>query len=71
MEIEQLLTLRNELVETHLGELLFKYLHDIATDGACKPATNSDELKGFLRAIQKIKDIPSKVEKMRKICCHP
>jgi hypothetical protein len=40
-------------------------LHDIATEEACIYNSNSDELKGFLKAIQKIKDIPSKVEKMR------
>lgn len=65
MEREHLLMLRNDLIETQLGELLFKYLHDIATEEACNFNSNSEELKGFLKAIQKIKDIPSKVEKMR------
>jgi hypothetical protein len=61
MEREHLLKLRNELINTQLGELLLKYLHDIATEDAPKPAVNADELKGFLKCIQKIKDIPSKV----------
>lgn len=61
MEREYLLTLRNDLINTHLGTLLLKYLQDIATDDACKPSVSADELKGFMKCIQKIKDIPNKV----------
>lgn len=64
MEREYLLKLRNELINTQLGELLFKYLHNQMTERACRgPVYTGDQLKGFGEAIQAIKDIPSKLEK--------
>lgn len=61
MEREEFLILRNELINTHLGELLLKYLHNLATERACRTTYSGDQLKGFAEAIQCIKDIPSKV----------
>jgi hypothetical protein len=61
MEREEFLILRNELINTHLGELLLKYLHNLATERACRATYSGDQLKGFAEAIQCIKDIPSKV----------
>ena len=62
MDREYLLRLRNELIETSLGDLLLKYLHDKATSEVGKKISNSD-IGGFLLCIQAIKDIPDLVEK--------
>ena len=62
MEREYLLKLRNELINTDLGDVFFKFAHDYITQEACKNI-NSDELKGMGRLIQQFKDIPSRLEK--------
>ena len=62
MDREYLLRLRNELVNTSLGDLLLKYLHDKATADVGKRISSAD-ISGFLLCIQAIKDIPSLVEK--------
>ena len=62
MDREYLLKLRNELVNTELGDLLLQYLHDIATGDVNKRIARED-ISGFLLCIQAIKDIPSKVDK--------
>jgi hypothetical protein len=62
MDRQYLLRLRNDLVNTQLGELLLKYLHDRATSEVGKKISNAD-ISGFLLCIQAIKDIPSLVEK--------
>jgi hypothetical protein len=62
MDREYLLKLRNELVNTKLGDLLLQYLHDMAT-GDVHKRISKDDIAGFLLCIQAIKDIPSKVDK--------
>ena len=62
MDREYLLRLRNELVNTKLGDLLLQYLHDMAT-GDVHKRISKDDIAGFLLCIQAIKDIPDKVDK--------
>jgi hypothetical protein len=62
MDREYLLRLRNELVNTKLGDLLFEYLHNKATSEVGKKI-GKDDISGFLLCIQAIKDIPSLVDK--------
>ena len=62
MDREYLLKLRNELVNTQLGDLLLQYLHDKATSEVGKKISSSD-ISGFLLCIQAIKDIPSLVDR--------
>lgn len=57
MDREYLLKLRNELVNTKLGELLLQYLQDKATSEVNKKISK-DDITGFLLCIQAIKDIP-------------
>ena len=62
MDREYLLKLRNELINTELGEVMFKYLHDYATKNVGKKI-HKDDIAGFLSCIQVLKDIPAEVEK--------
>ena len=62
MDREYLLKLRNELVNTKLGDLLLQYLHDIET-GEVHKRTSKEDRAGYLLCIQAIKDIPAKVDK--------
>lgn len=62
MERQYLLRLRNDLVNTQLGEILLKYLHDRATSEVNKKISK-DDIAGFLLCIQAIKDIPDLVDK--------
>jgi hypothetical protein len=62
MDREYLLRLRNELVQTQLGDLLLKYLHDKATSEVNKKISR-DDISGFLLCIQAIKDIPTEVDR--------
>lgn len=62
MDREYLLKLRNELVNTQLGDLLLEYLHNKATDEVHKKISK-DDISGFLLCIQAIKDIPSLVDR--------
>jgi hypothetical protein len=62
MDREYLLKLRNELVNTQLGDLLLEYLHNKAT-GEVHKKISKDDIAGFLLCIQAIKDIPSLVDR--------
>lgn len=62
MERQYLLKLRNDLINTQLGEILLKYLHDRATSEVNKKISK-DDIAGFLLCIQAIKDIPDLVDK--------
>ena len=62
MDREYLLELRNNLVNTQLGDLLLQYLHDKATSEVGKKISSAD-ISGFLLCIQAIKDIPCLVER--------
>jgi hypothetical protein len=61
MEREDYLFLRNELLDTRVGDVLFKYLHDLITERASRSAYSGEALKGFGECIQEIKAIRSKV----------
>ena len=65
MDRKYLLKLRNELVNTQLGDLLLEYLHNKATSEVHKKISK-DDIAGFLLCIQAIKDIPSLVDKKQK-----
>lgn len=64
MDIENVLKLRNDLVNTPLGPLLLEYLQDILTENACT-VKDGENIKGFAECIQAIKDIPKVVESKR------
>lgn len=65
MDREYLLKLRNELIYTELGEIMFKYLHDYATKNI-GVRIHKDDIAGFLNCIQVLKDIPSEVDKSKR-----
>lgn len=58
---EELLTLRNDLIQRELGNILLAYLQDYVTEQAVKNL-DATEIKGMCRLIQQIKDIPKVVE---------
>ena len=60
-----LIRLRNELCNTSLGTVLLEYLQDIITDEACKVNKNAENIKGMCEIVQRIKDIPQRVENIR------
>ena len=59
---EDLLTLRNDLIQRDLGNILLAYLQDYVTEQAVKNL-DATEIKGMCRLIQQIKDIPKEVDK--------
>lgn len=61
IEKTNLIYLRNELINTPIGSLLFQYLHDFVTGEACKNI-DPTEIKGMCKLIQEIKNIPDKVK---------
>ena len=63
MQLEELVRVRN-VIETHEGKLLIAYLQDYITENACK-CREASELKGMCELVQKIKDIPTLVERKR------
>ena len=66
MQTEELLRLRNELINRDLGDLLLVYLQDYITDESCKVGDNSREIKGMCQLVQQIKKIPKVAENSRK-----
>lgn len=62
---EDLLTLRNDLIQKDLGNILLAYLQDYVTEQAVKNL-DAIEIKGMCRIIQQIKTIPEQVENERK-----
>ena len=61
---EDLLRLRNDLIQQPLGGVLLEYLSDYITAEACKNI-NAEQIKGMCVLLQRIKDIPQKVENMK------
>lgn len=61
MDRQDILRLRNELVEKDLGILLMQYIQDYITAEGCKYNRSGDCIKGMCEIAQLIKDIPSKV----------
>lgn len=63
-ERENLLAIRNEILQQNVGKSLFAFLHDKVTEYATK---NFDaiEIKGMCRLIQDLKDLPEVVQKMK------
>ena len=60
MDREYLLQLRNQLINTELGDILLDYLQDFITSEGCKATVSGDAIKGMCQIVQQIKDIPSK-----------
>lgn len=60
MDREYLLQLRNQLINTELGDILLTYCQDYLSSEGCKATVNGDEIKGMCKMVQWIKDIPSK-----------
>jgi hypothetical protein len=63
--IEDLLRLRNEIIQQPIGGVLLEYLSDYITAEACKNR-NAEQIKGMCELVQRIKDIPSKVENIKR-----
>ncbi len=61
---EDLLTLRNDLIQRDLGSILLAYMQDYVTEQAVKNL-DAIEIKGMCRLIQQLKDIPKTVEQMK------
>jgi hypothetical protein len=59
--IEDLLRLRNEIIQQPIGGVLLEYLSDYITAEACKNR-NAEQIKGMCELVQQIKLIPQKVE---------
>ena len=63
-EKEDLLALRNDIIQAPVGEILFKFLHDKITDYAVKNL-DAVEIKGMCRIIQDLKNIPKMVDQIK------
>jgi len=61
MEREKLLKIRNDLICTETGAVLFDFMHDFVMQEACK-SINADELKGMCRLIQELNSVPAKIK---------
>lgn len=59
--IEDLLRLRNEIIQQPIGGVLLEYLSDYITAEACKNR-NAEQIKGMCELVQRIKDIPQRIE---------
>lgn len=64
-EIEELLRIRNDLLQTDLGVILLDFLQDNLTSYAVQNL-DAVEIKGMARLIQDIKDIPRVIEGKKK-----
>ena len=62
LKLENLVNLRNDLFNTSTGERLLEYLQDYITKEACSINRNPDTIKGMCEIVQKIKEIPQKIE---------
>lgn len=63
MDKENLLKLRNELINVPLGTILINYIQDYITQEGCKSAVSGECIKGMCQVAQLIKDIPSECKK--------
>ena len=59
--IEDLLRLRNEIIQQPIGGVLLEYLSDYITAEACKNR-DAEQIKGMCELVQRIKDIPQRIE---------
>ena len=62
---EILLRLRNDLLQQPIGSMLLDYLSDYITAEACGVNRNAEQIKGMCELLQRIKDIPQKVENIK------
>lgn len=62
--IEDLLRLRNEILQQTIGGVLLAFMQDYITAESCKNRS-ADEIKGMCELVQQLKDIPQKVEKRK------
>lgn len=63
MKIDELVRVRN-VIQSYEGQLLLSYLQDYITENACKNR-DASELKGMCELVQRIKELPTLVEKKR------
>ena len=63
-EKDDLLLLRNEIIQAPVGDVLFRFLHNKITDYATKNL-DAIEIKGMCRLVQDLKNIPEVVQKMK------
>lgn len=63
-EREDLLAIRNEILQQNVGKSLLAFLQDKVTDYATKNL-DAIEIKGMCRLIQDLKDIPEVVQKTK------
>lgn len=61
---EELLIIRNEIINAKCGDILLRFLHDYITECATKNC-DSAEIKGMCRLVQKFKDIPKDIDNIR------
>ena len=61
---EDLLRLRNDLIQKDLGNILLAFMQDYVTEQSVKNL-DATEIKGMCRLIQQLKDIPEKVEQIK------
>ena len=64
-KVENLVLLRNDLFNSKTGERLLAYLQDYITKEACMTNRNPETIKGMCEIVQRIKEIPQKVENIR------
>ena len=62
---EELLTIRNEIINAKCGDILLRFLHDYITDCATRNC-DSAEIKGMCRIVQALKDVPKELDKGRR-----
>jgi hypothetical protein len=58
---EDLLRLRNEVIQQPIGGMLLAYLQDYITAESCNNR-NAEQIKGMCELVQQIKNIPKKLE---------
>ena len=63
-EREDLLAIRNDILQQNVGKSLLAFLQDKVTDYATKNL-DAIEIKGMCRLIQQVKNIPDIVEQQR------
>lgn len=65
-KLENIVALRNDLFNTRTGERLLEFLQDYITKEACITGKNPEAIKGMCEIVQRIKEIPIKVESIKK-----
>ena len=61
---EDLLQLRNEIMQRPIGVILLAYLQDYISEMATTPL-DAAEIKGMCKLVKQLKDIPTQVERKK------